>query len=86
MDLLSPTIYFRFNPELSEDIAIDESNPAKLEQLVDDANGYIDSNEEELQRAISCLLAPKKPSQKAQEWVNAQWNSMLSRTSHWTNR
>lgn len=84
-DLL-PSCYFRFNPELTKDIPINESDPDKLAQLVDDANRFVDDNQEAMERAAAYLTAPKKPSQKIQEWVAMQWNKALSRTRHMTIR
>ena len=80
-DLLPPSTYFRFNPELMEDIAIDESKPEKLDQLVQDANKYIKDNHELLRLAALSLTAKKRPQQIAEEWVWSQLNKAQSKMS-----
>ena len=80
-DLLPRSTYYRFNPELTEDIAIDESKPEKLEQLVQDADNYIRNNHELLKLAAASLTADKHPHQRAEEWVRSQWNRAQSRFS-----
>ena len=80
-DLLPPSTYFRFNPELTDDIAIDESKPEKLEQLVQDANRYIRDNHELLRLAALTLTAKKRPQQRAEEWVWSQLNKAQSKLS-----
>ena len=80
-DLLPRSTYYRFNPELTEDIAIDESKPEKLEQLVQDANDYIRDSNELLNLAALCLTAKKQPHQRAEEWAWSQWNKVQSRFS-----
>ncbi len=65
---------------------MDESDPDKLAQLVADAESYVEVNRAELERAATYLLAPKKHSQKAQEWAHSQWNRILSTTHQWTVR
>ena len=78
-DLLPPSTYFRFNPKLSEDLAIDESKPEKLDQLVRDANSYIMDNDELLRVAATCLTAKKKPHQRAEMWAWSQLNRIQSK-------
>jgi calcium-independent phospholipase A2-gamma len=78
-DLLPRSTYYRFNPELTEDIAIDESKPEKLEQLIQDADNYIRNNHELLKLAAASLTADKQPHQRAEEWVRSQWNKAQSR-------
>ena len=85
-DLLPSPGYFRFNPQLSEDFLIDESRPARLNKMMEDAKRYVEAHGDELQWAATCLLAPKTPKQKAQEWANSQWNKLLTRTRHLTFR
>ena len=81
-DLLPFTGYFRFNPELSVDVPMDESNPAKLDQMMDDAKRYVEAHKSELQQAAACLLEPKTPRQKVQEWTTSQWTKLYSRMRH----
>ena len=85
-DLLPPSTYFRFNPELTEDIAIDESKPERLEQLVQDANNYVRDNHELLKAAAVCLTASKQPRQRVKEWAQSQWNRAQSILSARTSR
>ena len=76
-DLLPPSTYFRFNPELSSDVPIDESTQKRLDELVSDAERYIVANREHLDRAAACLLEPKWARQKAREWAGLQWSRAL---------
>ncbi len=75
-DVLPASAYFRFQPDLSEDILIDESNPEKLEQLVRDAERYLRANQELVQRAVQSITAPKTSIQKAQDWADTYWNKL----------
>jgi len=54
--------------------------------MIEDAKSYVEVHRDELQWAATCLLAPKTPKQKAQEWANSQWNKLLTRTRHLTFR
>ena len=77
-DLLPPSVYYRFNPVLSDPIAIDDARPAQLQLLVDDAMRYIDKNQEVFEQTIESLLRQKTLSQRAQEWYTAgQWRRVI---------
>ncbi len=67
--LLPPNTYFRFNPFMSEDVALDESREEKLEQLQAEGLQYLQRNQEKLQRAISELSRDKSPVQRLSEWL-----------------
>eukprot|EP00795_Rhopilema_esculentum_P002165 gene2165-17755_t len=58
-DLLPSTVYFRFNPNLSIDAFLDESDPKALDQLKVDAKNYIDKYEWKYQKAADSLLQKK---------------------------
>ena len=75
-DVYDSSVYFRFQPDLSEDISIDESKPEKLDMLCKDAEQYVTSQEDVLRRAASSLMAGKTSLQKARVW----WDNRLSRT------
>ncbi len=75
-DVLPASVYFRFQPDLSEDILIDESNPERLEQLVRDAERYLRANPELVQQVAESLTAPKTSMQKAQDWADTYWNKL----------
>lgn len=78
-DVYDPSVYFRFQPELSEDIAIDESKPEKLSLLCNDAEKYISSNRPMLEKAVTSLMAPKQKKQKMQMWFNSSWNRVFGK-------
>lgn len=78
-DVLPASAYFRFQPELSEDILIDESNPEKLEQLVRDAERFLRANPDLVQQVSESLTAPKTTIQKAQDWADTYWNKLANR-------
>ena len=75
-DVLPTSVYYRFQPDLSEDVVIDESNPEKLEQLVRDAERFVRTNPDLMQEAVDCLTAPKTSLQKAQDWADTYWNRL----------
>ena len=72
-DLLPSSTYFRFNPSLSQEIALDNPKPCNLQGLVDDANHFAESNQELIQQAAECLAAKKTVAQKAHQWYVDQW-------------
>lgn len=81
-DVYDPSVYFRFQPDLSEDITIDESKPEKLALLCQDAEDFVLSHRHMLENAASSLMAEKKPAQKMQVWLNYNMNKLflLNRT------
>ncbi|XP_072027477.1 uncharacterized protein [Amphiura filiformis] len=71
-DLLPPGTYFRFNPTISEDFALDESRPDKLNQMQTEAQDYLSYNQKKLDQVSEQLCLPKTPFQTAQDWVKLQ--------------
>ena len=71
-DLLPPTTYFRFNPNLSIDVPIDESGPAVLKQLVTDARNYIDKYDWKYRKASESLMKKKTHYQRARDLLGME--------------
>ncbi|XP_061873279.1 calcium-independent phospholipase A2-gamma [Colius striatus] len=67
--LLPPDTYFRFNPLMHEDIALDESRKEKLNQLQTDGIRYLERNEEKLRKAAKILTQEKATLQRLQDWL-----------------
>ncbi|XP_050179912.1 calcium-independent phospholipase A2-gamma [Myiozetetes cayanensis] len=67
--LLPPDTYFRFNPLMNEDIALDESRKEKLNQLQTDGIRYLERNEEKLRKAAKILTQEKTALQRLQDWM-----------------
>ncbi|KAJ6656249.1 hypothetical protein lerEdw1_003977 [Lerista edwardsae] len=67
--LLPPDTYFRFNPLMNEDIALDESRKEKLNQLQVDGIRYLERNEEKLKKAAKILTQDKTALQRFNDWV-----------------
>ncbi|NXX73617.1 PLPL8 phospholipase, partial [Urocolius indicus] len=67
--LLPPDTYFRFNPLMHEDIALDESRKEKLNQLQTDGIRYLERNEEKLKKAAKILTQEKATLQRLQDWI-----------------
>lgn len=67
--LLPPNTYFRFNPYLSEDVALDESRSEKLNQLLAEGVRYLERNEEKLTLAARILSQEKSSAQRLLEWL-----------------
>ncbi|NXI46598.1 PLPL8 phospholipase, partial [Galbula dea] len=67
--LLPPDTYFRFNPLMNEDIALDESRKEKLNQLQTDGIRYLERNEEKLRKAAKILTQEKTALQRLQDWI-----------------
>lgn len=67
--LLPPNTYFRFNPFMSEDVALDESRQEKLEQLQAEGLQYLQRNQQKLQRAVSELSRDKSSVQRLRDWL-----------------
>ncbi|XP_022902322.1 calcium-independent phospholipase A2-gamma-like [Onthophagus taurus] len=69
-DLLPETVYYRFNPYLTEMLSMVEIDPGKLDQLERDAMMYLRRNEDKFQRAAKTLLEKRTMTQKVQDWVH----------------
>lgn len=67
--LLPPNTYFRFNPYMSEDVALDESRIEKLNQLQAEGVRYLERNEEKLKQAVRILSQEKSSAQGLLEWL-----------------
>ncbi|KAL1248001.1 hypothetical protein QQF64_023377 [Cirrhinus molitorella] len=67
--LLPPNTYFRFNPYMSEDVALDESREEKLVLLQAEGLQYLERNQEKLKRAVSELTRDKSHVQRLSEWL-----------------
>ncbi|XP_078595081.1 calcium-independent phospholipase A2-gamma-like [Branchiostoma floridae x Branchiostoma japonicum] len=68
-DLLPPSTYFRFNPYMSEDLAIDEYRPQKLDQLQSDARAYLRKNQYKIRVAADVLTAEKGTLQRVKDSI-----------------
>ena len=75
-DLLPNGVYFRFNPTLSENIALDENRVEKLDMMQRDTVAYVEANKSKLERAATQLLLPRKRHQKAIDRM-LMWKAML---------
>ncbi|KAM3865313.1 calcium-independent phospholipase A2-gamma-like [Diretmus argenteus] len=67
--LLPPNTYFRFNPYMSEEIAMDESRHEKLNLLQVEGLRYLERNEEKLKTAARILTREKSSVQRLAEWA-----------------
>ncbi|XP_060633611.2 calcium-independent phospholipase A2-gamma isoform X1 [Anolis sagrei] len=67
--LLPPDTYFRFNPLMNEDIALDENRKEKLNQLQTDGIRYLERNEEKLKKAAKILTQEKTTLQRLNDWM-----------------
>lgn len=65
--LLPPNTYFRFNPFMSEEVALDERRGEKLSQLQTEALRYLERNQEKLRRAVGELNRDKRSVQSLTE-------------------
>ncbi|XP_067303558.1 calcium-independent phospholipase A2-gamma-like [Pseudorasbora parva] len=71
-DLLSPNVYFRFNPMLSSNVTLDESRPEVLQQLQKDTQLYLDRNRPKLQCLCDVLMAERTAIWKARDWMGGK--------------
>lgn len=81
-DVYHPSTYFRFQPELTEDIGIDESKPEKLNLLCEDAERFIAEHMDELEEAGASLMADKRAHQKVHAWFTINWDKLASMVHH----
>ena len=63
-DTIDSQCYFRLSPFLSENYDLSEINPAKIQQMLDETNIYIDKNEVFVQRVVDRLKQERLPNQK----------------------
>lgn len=66
---LPPNTYYRFNPYMSEDIAMDDSRQERLRQLQSEGSRYLDRNEQKLKKASHILTREKSSVQTLAEWA-----------------
>jgi len=66
-DLLPKSTYFRCNPNMSEEVAMDECRAEMLEQVQVDTKVYIEKNKQTLQEAVHALLRPRTFTQRVQD-------------------
>ncbi len=67
-ELLSPDIYFRFNPYLSEVVRLDETNPDVLDRVQMETREYLERNIEKVQYVAKTLLKEKGITRKVVDW------------------
>ncbi len=75
-DVYSPSVYFRFQPKLTEDINIDESNLDKLHLLCQNAEQFILEHKDVLGAAASSLTRKKRPHQMVHDWFQGHWDKL----------
>ncbi|CAH2058302.1 unnamed protein product, partial [Iphiclides podalirius] len=68
-DLLPPGSYFRFNPPLMEECAMDEINPEKLNNMVVDTHAYIRRNQHKFEQAAYMLMRKRGITQRVMDYV-----------------
>lgn len=71
-DLLSPNVYFRFNPMLSSNVTLDESRPEVLHQLQQDTQLYLDRNRPKLERLCEVLMTERSAIWKTRDWIGGK--------------
>ena len=76
-DVLAPGTYFRFNPTLSEDLALDENRGEKLDLMVQDTRSFLRQNLRELELAALALSIKRSRRQKFQDWYRCKMNAFL---------
>ncbi|XP_023935076.1 calcium-independent phospholipase A2-gamma [Bicyclus anynana] len=79
-DLLPPGNYYRFNPPLMEECAMDEINPQKLQNMVTDTMAYIRRNQHKFEQAAAMLTRERTISQKIMDYVH--YRSQLMGVTH----
>ncbi|XP_041972388.1 uncharacterized protein LOC121728304 [Aricia agestis] len=69
-DLLPPGHYYRFNPPLMEECAMDEINPEKLQHMITDTQAYIRRNQHKFEQAAAMLIRKRTISQRLFDYVH----------------
>ncbi|KAF2366661.1 Patatin-like phospholipase domain [Trinorchestia longiramus] len=68
-DLLPGNVYFRFNPHLSDEFALDEIKPERLAIISRDTELYARKNAAKFEEAVAALSLQKTPYHKAQDYI-----------------
>lgn len=71
-DLLPPKVYYRFNPYLTDLIAMHENRAEKIAQLREETSLYIRRNEEKFVDAAANLLIKRTARQKVKDYINVK--------------
>lgn len=79
-DLLPPGNYYRFNPPLMEECAMDEINPEKIQSMITDTNAYIRRNQHKFEQAAAMLVRKRTITQRVMDYVH--YRSQLMGISH----
>lgn len=69
-DLLTPNVYFRFNPMLSTGVSLDESRPGALDVLMQDTQEYLERNQPKLAQLCLVLGAERTAVSRTVDWVS----------------
>lgn len=77
-DLLPSSKYFRFNPVLSEPIAMDENRNEKLQLIMEETNLFITSQEKKFRSAARRLVEHKTKLKSCQQWVKHYWDRLTN--------
>lgn len=67
---LDPSSYFRLSPYLCENYELNETQPDKIKQMIDEAKSYIDRNDILLQRLADKLKQDRLPNQKIMDFTS----------------
>lgn len=73
-DLLPPSKYFRFNPLLSEPIAMDENRNEKLQLIMKETDLFISSQDKKFTSAVRKLVEHKTRLKSCQQWIRRYWD------------
>ena len=82
-DLLPPKVYYRFNPYLNEVHGLDETDPRRWDQMLDDVDMYIRKNERKFAEANNSINISRTNYQQAQDWINQRRSMMYNMPVDW---